>query len=181
MREGHRLRLTADHRLRKITRRTRWSCEWEWAEAGSFAPGDEALLHDHRGAPDWGTPEAAERDAAEGYLLGLLTGDGTLKSDMAVLSVWPGQRVVNGADERPGVRGMMDAATEAVRYFRHRADFKGWTEISGRGEWRRDHDPGEYTYRAQQQGHQRRLAEIKVHRRCRFSSAGWAAERTVAG
>jgi len=28
-REGHSLRLTRDHQLRRVTRRTRWSCEWE--------------------------------------------------------------------------------------------------------------------------------------------------------
>ena len=40
-------------------------------------------------APTWGDPGAADRDAAEGYLLGLLIGDGTLKRDKAVLSVGP--------------------------------------------------------------------------------------------
>jgi len=135
-REGHRLRLTPGHRLRKITRRTRWSCEWEWTEAGSFAVGDELLIHNHRDAPQWGDPEQARRDTAEGYLLGLLIGDGVLKSDKAVLSVWPGQIAVNGGDERPGVRGVMDAALEAVAYFPRRADFKGWSEIPRRGEWR---------------------------------------------
>ena len=84
-REGYALRLTPDHRLRRITRRTRWSTEWEWCAASELRPGDELLLHDHRNAPAWGDPEAAERDAAEGYLLGLLIGDGTLKRDKAVL------------------------------------------------------------------------------------------------
>ena len=83
--EGYALRLTPDHRLRRITRRTRWSTEWEWCAASELRPGDELLLHDHRDAPAWGDPEAADRDAAEGYLLGLLIGDGTLKRDKAVL------------------------------------------------------------------------------------------------
>ena len=134
--EGYRLRLTPDHRLRRVTRRTRWSCEWEWIEAGACSTGDELLIHDHRLAPHWGDDAASEREAAEGYLLGLLIGDGVLKADAAVLSVWPGQRAVNGADERPGVQGVMTAVTDAVRHFRHRADFKGWAEIPGRGEWR---------------------------------------------
>jgi ribonucleoside-diphosphate reductase alpha chain len=134
--EGYRLRLTPDHRLRRVTRRTRWSCEWEWAEAGACSTGDELLIHDHRLAPRWGDDAASEREAAEGYLLGLLIGDGVLKSDAAVLSVWPGRRVANGADERPGVQGVMTAVMGAVRHFRHRADFKGWAEIPGRGEWR---------------------------------------------
>ncbi|HWA92631.1 MAG TPA: LAGLIDADG family homing endonuclease [Rhizomicrobium sp.] len=134
--EGYRLRLTRDHRLRKVVRRTRWSSDWEWTEAGSFAPGDEVLLHDHRAAPMWGDVERAAADDAEGYLLGLLIGDGVLKQDAAVLSVWPGRRVANGADERAGVQGVMAAASAAAGRFRHRADFKGWSEVSGRGEWR---------------------------------------------
>ena len=135
-REGYRLTLTADHRVRKIGRRTRWSTEWEWAEAGTLKAGDEILLHDHHDAPHWGSPETAARDADEGYLLGLLIGDGVLKSDKAVLSVWPGQRVVNGSDERPGIRGVMNAAFAAAERLPHRADFKGWMEVPGRGEWR---------------------------------------------
>jgi ribonucleoside-diphosphate reductase alpha chain len=135
-REGYRLRLTADHRLRKIVRRTRWSQDWEWAEAGSFSPGDEVLLHDHRAAPHWGNPDDAAQDEAEGYLLGLLIGDGVLKTDSAILSVWPGQHVVNGGEERPGVRGVMEAAQDAIGHLHHRADFKGWMEVPGRGEWR---------------------------------------------
>ena len=66
------------------------------------------LLHDHRAAAGWGADTQQERD--EGYLLGLLIGDGTLKNDKAVLSVWPGARAVNGDDAQPGVRGVMDAA-----------------------------------------------------------------------
>jgi len=134
--EGHGLTLTADHRVRKVTRRTRWSNDWEWVEAGSLHPEDEVLLHDHRAAPHWGDPNAAEQDAAEGYLLGLLIGDGVLKRDTAVLSVWPGKLVVNGADERPGARAIMEVAADAAGHLKHRSDFKGWMEVSGRGEWR---------------------------------------------
>jgi ribonucleoside-diphosphate reductase alpha chain len=135
-REGYRLRLTRDHRLRRVTRRTRWSLDWEWCAAGDLAPGDELLIHDHRAAPVWGNAAAAERDAAEGYLLGLLIGDGTLKRDKAVLSAWPGRCVVNGGEERPGVRGVMTAALDAARLLPRRADFAGWVEVSGRGEFR---------------------------------------------
>jgi ribonucleoside-diphosphate reductase alpha chain len=135
-REGHSLRLTRDHRLRRVTRRTRWSVEWEWCAAGEFAPGNELLIHDHRAAPAWGDSALAIRDAAEGYLLGLLIGDGTLKRDKAVLSAWPGRSVVNGGEERPGVRGVMEAALDAGRQLPHRADFVGWIEVPERGEWR---------------------------------------------
>ncbi|HEU0156963.1 MAG TPA: LAGLIDADG family homing endonuclease, partial [Stellaceae bacterium] len=134
--EGHRLRLTADHRVRQVTRRARETVDWRWHEVGQLAVGDEVLLHDHRAMPGWGDPGAAERDRAEGYLLGLLLGDGTMKADKAVLSVWPGRRVANGGFERPGVAGVMAAALAAARQLPHRADFTGWIEVPGRGEQR---------------------------------------------
>jgi ribonucleoside-diphosphate reductase alpha chain len=134
--EGYRLRLTSDHRVRKVIRRTRWSLEWEWHETGSLVAGDEICLLDHRAAPGWGDDADAPRDRAEGYLLGALIGDGTLKSDKAVLSVWPGRSVVNGDNERPGVHGVMAAVMDAAQMLPHRSDFEGWVEVPGRGEWR---------------------------------------------
>ena len=83
----------------------------EWIEAGSLRPGDEIVLHDHRKAREWGGPGTE----AEGYLVGLLVGDGTLKEDAAVLSAWPGALAVNGGYECPGVEGVMDAAWAAAR------------------------------------------------------------------
>ncbi len=135
-REGYGLRATADHRIRRVIRRSRWTKDWEWSEAGSLAIGDEILIHDHRAAPSWGDAANAIRDDAEGYLLGLLIGDGTLKSDKAILSAWPGRRVVNGEDERGGIRGVMDAAFAAAQILPHRSDFVGWIEVPGRGEYR---------------------------------------------
>ncbi len=134
--EGPALRLTADHKVRRIIRHTRWSSAWEWIAARDLRQGDEILLHDHRDAPCWGSPEKRVQDDAEGYLLGLLLGHGVLKSDKAVLSAWPGRKVANGGDERAGIRGVMDAALHAANQLPHRADFRGWIEVPGRGEYR---------------------------------------------
>ena len=131
-REGYRLRLTADHRVRRVTRKTRDSLDTEWVAAGRLTPGDEVIVHDHGDAIGWRGPHSE----GEGYLLGLLVGDGTLKADKAVLSAWPGALAVNGGAARPGVLAVMDRALEAARALPHRADFTGWIPVSGRGEYR---------------------------------------------
>ena len=130
--EGYSLRLTVDHPVRRVRRQTRWRSEAEWVPAGDLKVGDRVQLHDHRSSSRW--PGRYSR--AEGYLLGLLLGDGTLKSDKAVISVWPGKLAANGDIERPGVRGVMAEALEAAGRLPHRSDFKGWTEVASRGEWR---------------------------------------------
>ncbi len=93
-------------------------------------------MQNHRSAPGWEGPH----NEAEGYLIGLLIGDGTLKSDKAVLSAWaPELRAISGApaafDHSAG--GIMRAAELAAMTLPHRADFRGWQRaVSGRGEFR---------------------------------------------
>jgi ribonucleoside-diphosphate reductase alpha chain len=131
-REGYSLRLTPDHLIRRVAVKTRWRKETEWTRAGDLRPGDEVILNDHRQAGDW--PGLLAED--EGYLIGLLIGDGTLKSDKAVLSVWPGAMAANGDVPRPGVMGVMARAEEAARTLPTRSDFTGWNPVPGRGEHR---------------------------------------------
>ncbi|HYN38828.1 MAG TPA: LAGLIDADG family homing endonuclease [Rhodospirillales bacterium] len=130
--EGFRLRLTADHLVRRVTRRSRFCIDSAWAPAAALRPGDEILIHDHQQSTDW----PGEGTDAEGYLLGLLVGDGTLKQDKAVLSVWPGEVAANGDAGRPGIRAVMSHALTAARSLPHRADFAGWIAVPGRGEYR---------------------------------------------
>ena len=150
-REGHCLRLTADHRVRRVARKTRYCLAVEWTEAAQLQPGDEVVLHDHRAFGGW----AGEGTLEEGYLLGLLIGDGTLKADKAVISVWaPELRAVGAgasAYAATGARGIVQAATAAISTLQHRADFKGFQRpVAGRGEarlssaalWRLAHELG---------------------------------------
>ncbi|MGE3648884.1 MAG: LAGLIDADG family homing endonuclease, partial [Reyranellaceae bacterium] len=130
--EGYALRLTADHPVRVVTSETRWRLETTWRAAGELVPGDRVVLHDHRLCAGW----AGAYGHDEGYLLGLLLGDGTLKDDKAVLSVWPARRAANGGDPVDGVTGVMDAALNAARALPHRADFAGWQRVAGRDERR---------------------------------------------
>ncbi len=132
--EGYQLRLTADHRVRRVTGFTRYKTDTEWCAAGELKPGDRVLLNDHRSNAQW----AGNYNEDQGYLLGLLVGDGTLKTDKAVLSVWQTAAVANGdiAGTSAGVQAVMATALKAAESLPHRADFNGWQAVPGRGEYR---------------------------------------------
>ncbi|MDF1535382.1 MAG: ribonucleotide reductase N-terminal alpha domain-containing protein [bacterium] len=131
--EGHHLRITGDHPVLQAVSVSRYSIAREWTPASSLEPGDRIVLHDHRRCSGWN----GRFGRAEGYLLGLLVGDGTLKRDKAVISVWCPERVVNGDTLLPaGSAGVMAAALEAAATLPHRADFMGWQKISGREVYR---------------------------------------------
>ncbi|WP_026331472.1 LAGLIDADG family homing endonuclease [Thioalkalivibrio sp. ALE11] len=133
--EGYQLKLTADHRLRRVTRYTRYVTETEWCEAGRLREGDRVLLNDHRAHAEW----PGEYTYEQGYLLGMLVGDGTLKKDKAVLSVWKPAAVVGNsfdAGSPVGVDGVMAEVMRSVHSLPHRGDFSGWQEVAGRNEFR---------------------------------------------
>jgi ribonucleoside-diphosphate reductase alpha chain len=110
--EGHSLRLTPDHLVRRVSQMTRDTITAEWTRAGDVKAGDQVVLHDHRLASAWGGPHSEH----EGYLLGLLVGDGTLTHEKAIIAVWPGA----------GAEGIKQAATAAAATLPARSDFRGW-------------------------------------------------------
>jgi len=134
--EGYSLRLTTEHRVRRVTRLTRNTCVTAWTEAGQLRAGDRVLLHDHRELAGW---QGAYMEG-EGYLVGLLVGDGTLKTDKAVLSVWipAALAVANGPSEiaGSGASAVMRTAWEYAQALPHRSDFRGWMPVPGRTEFR---------------------------------------------
>ncbi len=135
--QGHRLRLTADHRVRRVAQQTRYTQTLDWVAAGDLQAGDQIVLNDHRPALGWEGPGTE----AQGYLMGLLIGDGTLKSDKAVISVWaPVLRAVGSDAEALALSGadaVIEAATAAMAELPHRADFAGFQKpVAGRGERR---------------------------------------------
>ncbi|MEE9140243.1 MAG: LAGLIDADG family homing endonuclease [Alphaproteobacteria bacterium] len=131
-REGYSVRVTGDHLVRTVNSKTRYSVSKSWTEAGALARGDMIVIHDHRERRRWPGPY----EEGEGYLIGLLVGDGTLKRDKAVLSVWPGRMAVNGDVPRPGVFGVMERVLAATQNLPKRADFCGWVDVAERGERR---------------------------------------------
>ena len=114
---GRELRLTRNHRLRVVVASNRFAQQVEWREAGALQPGDQVVLHDHRAAPEW----AGEGTEAEGYLLGLLLGDGALQQDETATTasgdILPGPAAVLAAAQ--------GAAQEAARLSPPRGDCAG--------------------------------------------------------
>lgn len=120
--EGYHLNATADHPVLRVKAKTRYTLENEWANAADLKPGDKIVLHDHREFSGW----SGLYGEKEGYLIGLLIGDGTLKQDKALLSAWPDQ----------AENGIISAAEEAAFSLPHRSDFKGFWKVAGRNEYR---------------------------------------------
>ena len=134
-REGHSVRLTADHPVLRIWYQTPWRLETEWIKAGDLRAGDFIALNNHRLNIRW----EGDHTFGEGYLIGAMIGDGHLKEDIAVLGVWDMGliREANGAvTNSAGAAGIMGAALDAAMKLPHRSDFKGWIKIAGH--------PGQY-------------------------------------
>ncbi|MFH1457960.1 MAG: ribonucleotide reductase N-terminal alpha domain-containing protein [Candidatus Omnitrophota bacterium] len=120
--EGLEIRLTLNHPLLRIKKRTRYSVEAEWTEAGKLEAGDQVVINNHISS-DW----KGRHTFKEGYLMGLLIGDGTLKKDNTVLSSW-------GRSQGP--EKVRAAVMNSLDGFKHRSDFSGWVEIEERNEFR---------------------------------------------
>ena len=152
-REGHELRLTANHQVETVTYRTRKVERSEWREAGSLKPGDVVKLQTHRGDLTWESYGTFD----EGRLLGALVGDGTFSQKvgragqmltMAHLEFWGEQ-----AAER-----MTTAVTTVRETVGGRSDLRGITCVQ----------PGKY--RVQSAGLARLAAEYGIEPRAKTIS-----------
>ncbi|AFK85982.1 MULTISPECIES: adenosylcobalamin-dependent ribonucleoside-diphosphate reductase [Thermoanaerobacterium] len=130
--EGYYIRLTDDHKVLKVVDDSLNEIKTEWVSAKDLKPGDNILLNNHRNLIGW----SGELNEQDGYLLGLLVGDGVLKKDTAIISVWKAGKAVGGDVDDCGINSVMQYALDCAMNLPHRRDFAGWIEIKGRNEYR---------------------------------------------
>ncbi|MCL5057484.1 MAG: ribonucleoside reductase class II [Actinobacteria bacterium] len=131
-REGYALRLTADHKILRVADKTRYRINHEWVSVDDLKAGDQIILQNHRPLTGW----PGKLTEGEGYLLGLLVGDGTLKKETAILSAWTKKQVVNNSETEDGTISVMTLAMKNAVLLRNRSDFTGWVPVKGRNEYR---------------------------------------------
>ncbi|MFZ3131954.1 MAG: LAGLIDADG family homing endonuclease, partial [Desulfosporosinus sp.] len=114
---GYELKVTMDHLVRVAEKVTREQIMESWKPAGELKTGDQLILSNNRGL-QWSGKGRFE----EGFLLGLLLGDGPLKEEGGIISVW-------GNDEE--AQSMITAAEKATSFLSHRSDFQGFQKVIG--------------------------------------------------
>jgi ribonucleoside-diphosphate reductase alpha chain len=128
-REGHTLKLTSNHMLRRLTSKSRYTLTSTWTPVEKLQPGDQVLLNNHRNFEGW----SGKYTEQEGYLLGQLLGDGVPKEEAVVLSAWPTTKTVGQGLPQTTV---MIGALEGACALSPRSDFKGWVSVANRKEYR---------------------------------------------
>jgi len=111
--EGYSLELTENHLVRRDN---------DWVPVSELVPGDTIVLNRHREVSKWD----GLLSESEGYLLGMLVGDGCIAEEGAYLAVW-------GVGQ--GSVSIMDTVMGYVQSLPHRQDFKGWRKVKGRDEY----------------------------------------------
>lgn len=79
--DGYSLRLTGNHLVMRVNSVERNGEQTEWVEAQRLQPGDRVKLHNHRAFAQWEGAGTLE----QGWLLGLLVGNGDFSEDQAVV------------------------------------------------------------------------------------------------
>ena len=137
--DGYSLRLTDDHRVRKVTRFHGDTTQTQWCPASELEAGDHIVLHDHRSATSWSGQ--ADFGRREGYLLGLMrVSDGYFdgQNSSARVSLNRASEVANASYGAVSVHAdaVMDAATAAARAFTSVPQDLAWEGLAEQGEYR---------------------------------------------
>jgi ribonucleoside-diphosphate reductase alpha chain len=120
--EGFELRLTEDHKVLAVKHMSRYTMESEWKQTRDLKHGESVVLDDCR-YYEWDGRFGED----EGYLMGLMIGDGHIKKEGVVLSSW---------GENAGNMAVRNQVLRYAQQMPHRADFRGWIKIEDRDEYR---------------------------------------------
>lgn len=134
---GYSLRLTADHRVRKVVKFDANKVHAEWCPAGELQPGDRVVLSDHRGSTSWAGSYGFGR--REGYLFGLIRASGgQFNEHEATISIYRTPQAAN-APYLPApatVEAVMNTAMEAARSMTRSPHRVIWQDLMEQGEYR---------------------------------------------
>ena len=109
---GYLIKATSDHLIKTQT---------GWKKVGKINQGDSIQINNHQNL-DWN----GSGNFGEGYLIGLLIGDGVMKKNEAILSVWGDS----------SVKKIKQIATLSANALPHRKDFQGFVRVKNRTESR---------------------------------------------
>jgi ribonucleoside-diphosphate reductase alpha chain len=130
---GYGLRLTADHRIRRVARFDADTTETDWCAAGDLQAGDRIMLNDHRTRAAWQGAFGQE----EGYLLGLLrAGGGHLENQDASIVLGTAALAANGAVAplAEAAQVLMTTAQSAARVLVSDPAHVAWEQPAERGD-----------------------------------------------
>ena len=120
--DGNSIRLTKDHKVLKVkltkTTNNKVKQITEWVEAGKLSPKDKIKISDNTNT-DWEGKGSYE----EGYLVGLVLGDGWFNHHNVVATVF---------DKDLGHEGIMSEALTCITQVSRRSICKDWRTIKGK-------------------------------------------------
>ncbi|MCX7716766.1 MAG: ribonucleoside reductase class II, partial [Endomicrobia bacterium] len=120
----YRIKATEDHLFLVVEKITKNSLKTTWKKLKDLKESDVLVLSNNRGVR-W---DGGEGNFEEGYLVGLIVGDGYIKENNAVISVW---------GDTAGALSIRRTVEDYVLSLPHRKDFKGFQKvIKTRNEYR---------------------------------------------
>ena len=120
---GYSVVATGDHLIRVASSINRYKLEEKWKRVDELTENDQIILSNNREVI-WNGGEGLSE---EGYILGLLIGDGTFSEGNAILSVW---------GDKNGSQSIRSIVEDIAFNLPHRSDFQGFVKIKRGEEYR---------------------------------------------